>query len=537
MDLFRNRHAERVRQILSTRGLTFYRASQLSSQLFGRSSAFYLPRNLYHRLAASSVAPGIYQLFALSRITKYRLRDWLAVFGFDLDAIPQLQALVTRRRTVVLDSSVYDRDASVAWFADRTGAAATAGIAPLGHLLSRVRPQRARELLAPGQSDFVYAQVGQEDLLAFPDVAPGGIVRIDTREAAEAPSFGKNPSDQRIFLVEHDAGFAVSRLASLDNGRVAFRSPQLPYAEGGFSLGKDLKILGVVDAEILRVPHHVGLAAQFAPRAAAKGPRLARNNSEMNLKQLLRRSRLRAGFSFRDASNGMRWIAGRLRDPLYFTAASTLSDYETLSSAPRHIQKILALCIVYAIGFADFLQACGLAFAETEMEPIPDEFILRETPPAGHKPNSANAGGNSRKPNGFWNLLRKRWEEVPLFLRRSIGELTRIPNFSLSDVFWVGGDPNPIHPWLRGAELVAVNRRLRKPAPPRGERFWERPPYLLLTRDGRYLCASCTLERGFVAVHPHPDQPFSPRQFKNGSEAEIVGMVTTILRLTSSSQP
>jgi hypothetical protein len=53
-----NRRAQQVRQILSTRGLTFYRASQLSVEMFGRSSAFYLPRNLYHHLAASTAMPS-----------------------------------------------------------------------------------------------------------------------------------------------------------------------------------------------------------------------------------------------------------------------------------------------------------------------------------------------------------------------------------------------------------------------------------------------------------------------------------------------
>jgi hypothetical protein len=194
MDLPRNRHAERIRQILSTRGLTVYRASQLSAQMFGRSSPFYLPPNLYHRLAVSAVAPGIYQLFALSRVTNYRLSEWLGVFGFDLDVIPQLQALVERRRTVILDSSVYDRDAWVTWFTDRPGLAPAAVIAPLGQLLARARPKRARELLAPGKTDFLYAKVGHEDLLAFPDVAPGSIVRIDTRQAKESPSLAKNSS-------------------------------------------------------------------------------------------------------------------------------------------------------------------------------------------------------------------------------------------------------------------------------------------------------------------------------------------------------
>jgi hypothetical protein len=518
--------------------LTFYRASQLSAEMFGRSSAFYLPRNLYHRLASSTVIPSIYRLFALSRITNYRLSAWLAVFGFDLDAIPHLQALIPRRSTVLLDSSVYDHDAWLAWFADRPGVAASAAIVPLGQLVSRTQPKRAGELLPGGKTNFLYAKVGREDLLAFPDVGPGSIVRIDTRQGKEPLSLAKNSSDKRIFLVEHDVGLACSRLSSLGDGRVAFRSPQLPFAEGGFSLGRDLRILGVVDAEILPVPQHASPAGPFVSRAAQKGQRLPRNNTEMNLKQLIRRSRVRAGLSFRDASKTTRWIAQRLRDPLYFTAASTLSDYETLSAAPRHVQKILALCIVYAIGFRDFLRASGLAFDDSGAEPIPDEFGPRENPLATHKSHSANGEGSSRKQNGFLNHLLKRWEEVPLFLRRSLSELTRVPNFSVSDLFWVGGDPSPIHPWVEGAEFVAINRRVRKPAASRGASFWERPLYLLLTRDGRYLCGCCTLEREFVVVHPFPDRSFSPRQFKDGSEAEIVGEVTTILRrLSWSSRP
>ncbi|HXN95127.1 MAG TPA: hypothetical protein VN879_11515 [Candidatus Acidoferrales bacterium] len=38
-----------------------------------------------------------------------------------------------------------------------------------------------------------------------------------------------------------------------------------------------------------------------------------------------------------------RWIASTLSDELYFAAPSTLSDYETLSDPPRHIQKIITL--------------------------------------------------------------------------------------------------------------------------------------------------------------------------------------------------
>ncbi|MFZ3331898.1 MAG: hypothetical protein WA197_14785 [Candidatus Acidiferrales bacterium] len=67
-----------MREILATRELTFYRASQRSAEMFGRFSPFYLPHNLHSDLAVSSATPTLYQLMALSRITRYRISVLLA---------------------------------------------------------------------------------------------------------------------------------------------------------------------------------------------------------------------------------------------------------------------------------------------------------------------------------------------------------------------------------------------------------------------------------------------------------------------------
>src|SRR5487761_675613 len=79
--------ALQVREILSLRGLTLYSVSRRSAELFGRSSQFYIPHNLYYDLARTVSIPTICQILAFSHITNYQLADWLAVFGFDLDAI------------------------------------------------------------------------------------------------------------------------------------------------------------------------------------------------------------------------------------------------------------------------------------------------------------------------------------------------------------------------------------------------------------------------------------------------------------------
>jgi hypothetical protein len=526
-----NRTAERVRQILSSRGLTLYRVSRQSADIFGRLSPSFIPHSLYYDLAVSSFSPGIQQLLALSRITNYRLSDWLAVFGFDLDAIPRLQCMVPRNRTVILDSSVYDSECWIPWFAEKPACEFPETIAPLGQFLAPGVPVRARELLPPGEARFLYAKVGQEDVLAFPDIGPGSIVRIDTGRAKEIPSLAKNHSDNRIFLIEHDLGFACTRLSSLGNNRITLRSPQLPFSPGELILDKEVRILGVLDAEIRSLPPRASIPPPFVASTFHRPQRLPPMDPQMSLTQLIRRSRVRAGLSFREASQLTRWTAQRLAEPLYFAAASTLSDYETLAAPPRRIHKIMTLCVLYSIGFWDFLRASGVSLEGTGSEPMPDELVLREPPLAGRKADAATGETLGRKrPNGTWGTLRKRWQEIPLFLRNSFREITRVPNFSVSDVFWVGADPNPIHPWLENAEFVAVNRRVRKPAPWRGTTFWEQPLYLLLARDGRYLCGCCTLERGFVIVHPYPEKVFSPRAFKNGTDAEVMGQISAILR-------
>jgi len=124
--------------------------------------------------------------------------------------------------------------------------------------------------------------------------------------------------------------------------------------------------------------------------------------------------------------------------------------------------------------------------------------------------------------------LLKQWEEVPLFLRHSFNELTSLKNFSLSDVFWTGGNEAPMHPLLVNATFVVVNRRVKNPA--QSKTACEPPLCLLLKRDGSYLCGCCALHQGNLVVRGYPGGRLATQQFRNGIDAEVIGQVTTILR-------
>ena len=127
--------AERVRSILGTRNLTLYQVSQKSETIYGHASPYFLPHNFYYDLKLGTFSPSLYQLFALSRISDYRLADWLHVLGFDFEDIPQLQVLLPSKRTILLDSSLGDPNAWIPWFRNKPGTPPTPPVAPLGQLL------------------------------------------------------------------------------------------------------------------------------------------------------------------------------------------------------------------------------------------------------------------------------------------------------------------------------------------------------------------------------------------------------------------
>ena len=517
--------AEQVRQILTTRRLTLYRVSQLSAEVFGRSSRFFVPHNLYYDVADPSLIPTIHQMLALSHITNYRLHDWLRVFGFDLDQISRLQLLIPRQRTTLLDSSVYDLHAWIPWFADRPNAGQVPPIAPVGQLLASATPRRAAELLGLNKRRFLYCKVGEGDVLALPYLAPGSIVRVDERRSEELLSDGKNKSAPRLFLVEHGLGLTCSQLLVLEKDRIILNSPERPCAQLELRLGREARVLGVVDTEIRSL---AGQNTLGMPHQSAVQPKPRPLSIQTSLKDLLKNARFRLGLSFREASSMSRWIASTLSDQLYFAAPSTLSDYETLSAPPRHIQKVITLCALYCIDFQGFMRACGLPLDHEGRQPIPDELVPRQPPNRSHDLHAPNGQGHLLEHGGFLDSLLEQWEQVPFFLRHLFNEITGLKNFSLSDVFWVGGDRMPSHPLLSNATFVVVNRRVKNPV--QLKNACEPPLCLLLKRGGSYLCGCCALHQGNLVVRAYPGGRLATQQFRNGIDAEVVGKVTAIVR-------
>lgn len=516
---------ERVKAILASKGLTLYQVSQKARSLYGRSSPYFLPHNLYYDLGLQTFSPSLHQLFALSSISDYRFNDWLRVFGFNPEDIARLQVLLSSKRTMLLDCSLEDPESWFRWFQNKAVNSPAPAIAPIGQLLAFTAPRRLGSLSNTKKTNFLYAKVGREDALAFPDLLPGTIVRADTRATKTTLPTRNDKAPDCLFLIEHANGFCCCRLQALGKNRILPLSTQLPYAQVELQLHEEVRVLGVLDLEIrsLLKAEQSDVPKEFAMRwrPSRLTPR------ETKLSHLLRHARVRMGLSFREASAMSRHIAAELGDKQYFAAPGSLSDYEAVDTPPRHIQKAITLCAVYGLQFTTFLTSVGLDFDQTGKDPIPDNLVPRKLP-AGFR----DANNKSHEPagNGFLQQLLNRTQPVPFFLRESLCDLSGLRSPSLHDFFWVGGEPNPLHPLLVNGLLVIVNRHRKRPIYSRSKPLWQQPLYMLLKRDGTYVCACCSSENGTLVIHPYAQNYQRSEQLRNHDDAEVIGQIVTVAR-------
>ena len=514
--------ADRVKSILASKRLTLHQASQTSATLFGRGSPYYLPHNLYYDLSHGHFSPSLFQLVAFSRISNYRLRDWLHVFGFDIEAIPRLQIQLHSKRTALVESSLDDPNLSVPWFQSLHTGALPTDIIPLAHLLEWTEPRRLASLSGFDDGRFLYAQIGSEDALAFPELLPGSIVRVNVGLTGEALKQVTAERSAHLFLIQHDRGLNCCHVRVSGRGRIGTISSQLPYARMEFRVPDEARVLGVADLEIrnLLAPRQPSVAKSLAKRW---NPDLFPANPSQ-LGPLLRRARLEMGLSFREAAAKSRELADAKGDERYFTASGSLSDYETFNTPPRHFHKVITFCVIYSMRLNQIFQALGLTLEEAGREPIPDLLTGRPLSETG-----ASADADRIEPPGLVRELAGQLGGVPFSLRSSLGVLSGLPRLSLKDFFWIGGSPRSVHPYLAAGVVAVVNRQKKKPNDCASKPLWLQPLYIVLKRDGTYLCGCCSQENDIVVIHSYRGGTHKREEFRR-RDAEIIGKIVSVAR-------
>jgi hypothetical protein len=160
-------------------------------------------------------------------------------------------------------------------------------------------------------------------------------------------------------------------------------------------------------------------------------------------------------------------------------------------------------------------------------EPMPDHLARR----ALEVESLENSDDNdmSRR-SGFLEQIPERCQEIPFFLRHSIGTLSGLENASLDDWFWIGGEYDVLHPLLINGLFALVNRRDRRPIHFTSKPAWQQPVYVIELRNGTYLCACCGIENGTLVIHPYSDQFRRSERLRYHHDAEVVGRIVMVAR-------
>lgn len=513
-----------MKSILETRGLSLSAVSQKSESLFGRFSDYFLPHNLYYELTLGTFSPSLHQIFAISTISDYKIGDWLHIFGFNLEEIPRLQILLPTKRTILLDSSVTDPNAWIPWLRNKSASRVIAPVAPLSQLVEIGAAVRQGLLIEMNKERFLYAKIGRGDVLAFPDLLPGSVVRINPRLVHDL-ACKDLASASKLFLVAHSKGICCCRIQPRGKNRILLASARLPYAQVELQLDREARILGAVDLEIrpltraLRPEIPAELAKRWKPEPITR--------ESPSLGQFLRTARRQISLSLREASSLSRQLARVLDDRRYFLSASSLLDYETRSKAPHHFQKAISLSVVYGVRFDNLLEVIGLRASAAGRDPIADRLIARiQSAEIQSKASIADVPPD----NGFVGELLRRLADVPLFLKGSLAELSGLEAPSLRTFLWHGGVKEPLHRYLKDALVLSVDRHRKRPADSRSLAPWEQPLYVILKRDGGYVCGPCFVENGNLVMQPSADRLSLRQEFRNRRDAEVVGQVCAIMR-------
>ena len=513
---------EKIHSLLATRGLSLADICRKSRTNSANIRLGHVPHNLYDAISKRQFSPSIFQIASLSTLSGYRFIDWLKLFGFSLDDVPRFQACLPAVRTAELDAQIYDLDSEVPWFREVSRPSFSSALLPLSQWLVPSEPRRA-ESLAPAMPRAIrFIKIGSQDAFAFPNLLPGSIVRVKPLSNTQPEIPVENESSSKLFLVEHGRGFACSQIYRSGRNQIVLCPRQLPYAPVELEQTTQAAVLGVADLEIrhivsIKTPLIQGKLGGYWPPVELPGRLPARH-----VGALIRRARKRSGFSFREASKRTRVIAQTLRDSRYFCAAGSLSDYETRTSPPRHIQKMISICATYCASAADFLQAAGVQLDRPDQLPIPATFL--ESIKAGKRTENASRSLE------FVNEMERQFPEIPYFLHGAMPGFFGIPHLSIRDVFWAGGIRRFIHPYMSGALFLIVDRRRKTVRSSVSCAMWAQPLYVFLRRDGSYLCGSCSRMNGVLMIRPCVAGLPKLLRLRNRVDAEVVGQIVGIVR-------
>ena len=186
-------------------------------------------------------------------------------------------------------------------------------------------------------------------------------MRVDRYYAQRIRGIDPVSMGRLLWLVEQPNGLACSQVRWIDDRQIVLLPSRPALGNAGRSVYRPKRGSSVLVETDIRPLQHVKLQPRAGPMNLEHVlPAAAQAEERMRFSDLLRISRGRAGLTFRAAHQLTRAIAQILGNREYGIALGMLSDYEAMGGLPRHIAKIVSLCVVYCMDVRELMESAGV---------------------------------------------------------------------------------------------------------------------------------------------------------------------------------
>jgi len=240
--------------------------------------------------------------------------------------------------------------------------------------------------------------------------------------------------------------------------------------------------------------------------------------------QDLRKIRDRLGLTMRDVENASQTIAEKQGSDEYLIPPSRLSDIETKGVFPS-VFRFYSMSVIYRRPFHSLLQLYGIDLGQISSEWTLAQPAHTHIAAFDHEevacrmPVKIDPGFDPRMTSDLRRMI-EQWGMVPMSMLRHLDS----PGYTYA---FIGTEDLTMYPILQPGSFVQVDETRRRVVERQWRSEYERPIYLVETRDG-LTCCWCSLRPTGLVLQPHPLSGVPVRILKHPQEAEVVGQVVGI---------
>jgi transcriptional regulator with XRE-family HTH domain len=238
----------------------------------------------------------------------------------------------------------------------------------------------------------------------------------------------------------------------------------------------------------------------------------------------LRELREQIGLTLRDVEVASITLADTRGIEEFVINPSRLSDIETKGVVPS-IYRLYVLSVIYRADYAELLKLYGVDLGAT----VSDYAVCRPSKThilevmngrgSAQVPVKLDPGFDFRKSSDMGRMI-ENWGVVPLQYLQDLQK-------SKYKYAYVGTEDLTMYPLILPGSFLQIDESRYRVEDSKWRSEFERPIYLIETRDG-HVCCWCSVKRGEIVLQSHPLSPVPPRILKHPQEAEVLGQVVGV---------